>query len=89
MDIISDATVPGAIQIPANGKPIILMADRQTTGGYAKLGAVISADLPLLAQAGPGNKIRFEQVSVEEAHSALRMERKELKKLERRINRWL
>lgn len=89
VDIISDATVPGAIQIPANGKPIILMADRQTTGGYAKLGAVISADLPLLAQAGPGNKIRFEQVSVEEAQSALRIERKELKKLERRINRWL
>ena len=89
VDIISDATVPGAIQIPANGKPIILMAGRQTTGGYAKLGAVISADLPLLAQAGPGNKIRFEQVSVEEAQSALRIERKELKKLERRMNRWL
>ena len=65
------------------------MADRQTTGGYAKLGAVISADLPLLAQAGPGNKVRFVQVSVEEAQSALLTERKELEKLERRMNRWL
>lgn len=89
VDIISDATVPGAIQIPANGKPIILMADRQTTGGYAKLGAVITADLPVLAQAAPGTKLFFEQVSVEEAQSALRIERKELKRLERRINRWL
>ena len=89
VDIISDATVPGAIQIPASGKPIILMADRQTTGGYAKLGAVITADLSVLAQAAPGNKLLFEQVSVEEAQKVLKTERDELKKLERRMNRWL
>ena len=89
VDIISDATVPGPIQIPASGKPIILMADRQTTGGYAKLGAVITADLSVLAQAAPGNKLLFEQVSVEEAQKVLKTERDELKKLERRMNRWL
>ncbi len=89
VDIISDGAVTGAIQIPADGRPIILMADRQTTGGYAKLGAVITSDLPLLAQAAPGKKIRFRQVSVEEAQKLLAEENNRDKRLERRINRWL
>lgn len=89
VDIISDGTVGGAIQIPADGKPIILMADRQTTGGYAKLGAVITADLSLLAQAAPGKRIHFRQVSVEEAQQLLIEENNRYKRLERRINRWL
>ncbi len=89
VDIISDAIVPGAIQIPSNGKPIILMADRQTTGGYAKIGAVISADLPRLAQMGPGAVIHFKEVSVEEAQELLAKERKEMIKQNRRMNRWL
>jgi len=58
-DIISDATVFGSIQITNAGKPVILMADRQTTGGYAKIATVVSDDLPLLAQAMPGDRIRF------------------------------
>ena len=89
VDIISDAIVPGAIQIPSNGKPIILMADRQTTGGYAKIGAVISADLPRLAQMGPGAVIHFKEVSVEEAQELFAKERKEMIKQNRRMNRWL
>ena len=89
VDIISDATVPGAIQIPASGKPIILMSDRQTTGGYAKLGAVITADLSLLAQAVPGSTILFKQVSVEEAQEILIKEKAEHKALIRRMKRWL
>ena len=63
-DIVSDGTVFGAVQVPGNGQPIILMADRQTIGGYAKPATVISADLPLLAQVVPGSSVRFEAVSL-------------------------
>ena len=66
-DIISDGISFGSIQIPTNGKPIILLADHQTTGGYAKIGAVASVDLPKLAQLKPGAKIRFKRISMEEA----------------------
>src|SRR5699024_5425011 len=69
-DIISDATAPGSVQVPAEGQPIVLTADRQTTGGYAKIATVISADLFRLAQAGPGCQVRFERVSVDEARDA-------------------
>lgn len=57
--IISEGITLGAIQVPADGKPIILMSDRQTIGGYPKLGSVFSLDLYQLAQRGPGAKIRF------------------------------
>ena len=65
------------------------MSDRQTTGGYAKLGAVITADLSLLAQAVPGSTILFKQVSVEEAQEILIKEKAEHKALRRRMKRWL
>lgn len=70
-DIISDGIVMGGIQVPGNGKPIVLMSDRQTTGGYAKIAGVIAADLPLMGQARPGNTIRFVPVRIEEAHEIL------------------
>lgn len=76
MDIISDGIVFGSVQIPQNGKPIILMADHQTTGGYAKIATVISTDLPLLAQAKPKDKIRFKKVTVKQAEAAARKEKK-------------
>ena len=63
-DIISDGINLGAIQIPGEGQPIIMMADRQTTGGYAKIGYVIISDIPKLAQAVPGTKVRFKQISL-------------------------
>lgn len=66
-DIISDGVVTGAVQVPANGQPIIMMADHQTTGGYAKIATVIRADLPLLAQSPPGTKLRFCRVSPQTA----------------------
>ncbi len=66
-DIISDAVLPGTIQVPANGKPIVLLADRQTTGGYARIASVISVDLPYVAQQRAGNELRFAAVSVREA----------------------
>jgi biotin-dependent carboxylase-like uncharacterized protein len=71
-DITSDAIVPGSIQVPGNGKPIVLLADRQTTGGYPKLATVISADLPALGRLPIGAKVAFEPVSIEEAVEARR-----------------
>lgn len=65
--IISEPTMPGGIQIPADRQPIILLAE-QTVGGYAKIATVISPDLTIVAQTTPGVKVRFEQVSLETAH---------------------
>ena len=66
-DIVSDAVVNGSIQVPGDGKPIILLSDRQTTGGYLKIATVASVDIPRLGQASPGNRITFSAVSVEES----------------------
>ena len=71
-DIVSDGSALGSIQVPGSGTPIILLADRGTTGGYTKVATVISPDIGLLAQAMPDAKIRFAAVSVEEAHDILR-----------------
>jgi allophanate hydrolase subunit 2 len=69
--ILSEGICQGAIQIPADGQPIILLSDRQTIGGYPKLGSVLSLDLDRLAQLGPGGKVRFEPISIEQAHNLL------------------
>ena len=74
-DIVSDAIWQGAIQISDKGMPFIMTADHQTTGGFAKIGSVIWADLSKLAQARPGDKIYFTLVTEEEAIDALRHER--------------
>ncbi len=71
-DIVSDAVTPGAIQVPGDGRPIILLADCQTVGGYAKIATVIGADLPRLGHALPGTRLRFAAVSLEEALAARR-----------------
>lgn len=68
-DIISDGTVFGSVQVPKDGQPIILMADRQTTGGYTKIGTVITPDLPRLSQVSVGETLRFEILSIEEAQT--------------------
>lgn len=68
-DILSDAMPLGGIQVPANGQPIILMSDRQTTGGYTKIGCLISVDIPKLAQARPNQVIQFQRIGVEEAQT--------------------
>ncbi len=85
VDIISDGIATGSIQIPASGTPIIMMADRQTTGGYAKIATVISADLPKIAQAAPGTEIRFTAISQKDAVRILRKEELKLKALEYRL----
>jgi antagonist of KipI len=76
-DIISEPVVPGSIQVPSDGQPIILTVDAQVTGGYAKIATAISADLDLLAQALPGDTICFEETDQAGAHQAW-LERREL-----------
>ncbi len=71
-DIISDGISYGAIQVPGHGKPIIMLSDRQTSGGYTKIGNVISVDLYKLAQAKPNDVVKFELVDIYEAHRLLR-----------------
>ncbi len=71
-NIASDATAPGSIQVPGNGQPIVLMADRQTIGGYPKIATVISADLPELGRLSIGSKIVFEPVTIETAQALRR-----------------
>jgi len=70
-DIVSDGTTRGAVQVPGSGKPIVLLADCGTTGGYTKIATVISTDLSRMAQAQPGDTVAFRVVSLEEAHRAL------------------
>ena len=70
-DIITDGITFGSIQVPPSGEPIVMMADHQTTGGYAKIAAVISEDLPVLAQCRPGSALRFADISVEDAQALI------------------
>ncbi|HEX5110262.1 MAG TPA: 5-oxoprolinase subunit PxpB [Vicinamibacterales bacterium] len=70
-EMISDATFAGALQVPASGQPILLMADRQTTGGYPQIAVVITADLPLAGQLVPGDWVEFELCSRSQALAAL------------------
>lgn len=80
-DIISNGINFGAVQVPGNGKPIIMMADRQTTGGYAKIANVISVDLPYMSQVKPGNSIEFLKVTIEEAQRLMRDQEDKITKL--------
>lgn len=85
-DIISDGIAYGAVQVPSHGKPIILLSDRQTTGGYAKIAAVISVDIPKLVQRKTDHKVRFTQVSVEEAQSLYLAQIEELEAMRKAIH---
>jgi KipI family sensor histidine kinase inhibitor len=72
-EIVTDGMVPGCVQVPPDGQPIVMMAGGPTTGGYPKIATVVSADLPALAQLLPGEgRVRFRAVSVEEAQEAMR-----------------
>jgi allophanate hydrolase len=74
-DIVSDAVTAGAIQVPANGQPIVLLADSQTVGGYPKIATVIRADLPRLAHLRPGTRVQFQAVTAAQARQALQDQR--------------
>jgi len=71
-NIVSDGIAPGSIQVPGSGQPIVLLADRQTTGGYPKIATVASADLSALGRTRPGMALRFRSVTVAEAQAARR-----------------
>jgi biotin-dependent carboxylase-like uncharacterized protein len=71
-DIVSDALLPGAVQVPRNGKPIIIMRDAQTTGGYPKIAVATTRDADLLGQCKPNDVIEFSELTVEEAQAATR-----------------
>lgn len=75
--IISEPTMPGGIQIPADQQPIILLVE-QTVGGYNKIATVISSDLPKVAQATPGDTIHFEKITLEKAHAAVQEAQKQM-----------
>lgn len=80
-DIASEGVVAGSIQIPGNGKPIILMADRQTTGGYTKIATVISADLPRVGRLKPGDMLAFAAIGVAEAETLRRRQETAIRNL--------
>ncbi len=84
-DIISDGIVLGSIQVSSNGQPIIMLADRQTTGGYAKIGTVISTDIPLLAQCKPEDVISFKPVTLAAAQKLYKKQVNTLKKLRKQM----
>ncbi len=80
-ELVSSAVDKGTIQLLPNGQLILLMADHQTTGGYPRVGHVISADMPIAAQLGPGDKITFDLVTIDEAQKAICRFEFELNKL--------
>jgi biotin-dependent carboxylase-like uncharacterized protein len=84
-NITSDAIALGSIQVPGNGQPIILLADRQTTGGYPKIATVISADVPSVGRLTMGAKIRFESVTIDEALRLRRLHIEEIARIPERI----
>ena len=78
--IISEPTMPGGIQIPADGQPIILLVE-QTVGGYTKIATVISSDIPKIAQATPGDRVCFEKIDLDTAHQLYREQQQKLEEL--------
>lgn len=83
--MISDGIVEGSVQISSDGMPMIMMADHQTTGGYAKIGTVVSTDIPALAQLKPGDGVVFRFISVEEGIEACRKEYRKIQWLKERM----
>ncbi|MGR3762583.1 5-oxoprolinase subunit C family protein [Rossellomorea sp. NS-SX7] len=84
-NMISEAVAFGTIQVPSDGNPIILLADRQTTGGYPRIGQIASIDLPLIAQTKPGEELSFTRITLEEAQKLLVDLEKQLRHLKQGI----
>lgn len=84
-DIISDGISLGSIQVSSNGQPMIMLSDRQTTGGYAKIATVISTDIPILAQCKPGDEIKFKVITLKEAQKLYKKHVKAMQKLQNKI----
>ena len=71
-ELVSTTVVPGTVQVPPDGQPIVLLADAQTIGGYPQIAHVVTVDLPLVAQLRPGDTVRFREISLEAAHELVR-----------------
>jgi len=84
-EVISDAILPGAVQVPSDGKPIVMMKDAQTTGGYAKIAAVVTSDIHVLGQAKPNDTVHFHKVSLAEAHDGLHEYQEKLKTMRKKL----
>jgi len=84
-EIISDGIPAGAVQVPGSGLPIVLLADRQTTGGYPKIACVVTTDTAKLAQAKPGDRVKFESISLDKAHSLLEEYEKKLASIKEKL----
>jgi antagonist of KipI len=84
-DLLSEAVAFGTVQLPSGGSPIVLMADRQTTGGYPRIGEVATVDLPLLAQLKPGDRLRFRSISLDGAQEVYLAREAELAQASRAI----
>ena len=82
--IISEGLISGAVQVPGDGKPIIILTEL-VTGGYTKIATIISTDLPRVAQLKPGDRVKFKRISIEEAHHLLKEQDERLKKFEKII----
>lgn len=85
-DMISDGIAYGSIQVPSHGKPIILLSDRQTTGGYPKIATVASVDIPKLVQRKTDHKLRFQAISVQEAQQLYREEENDYNRMRQEIH---
>ncbi len=84
-DILSDGIVNGSVQISGTGEPIVMMADRQTTGGYAKIASIINVDIPLFAQLRPGQKVLFTRCTIQESQRLMREANKAWKEHRRNL----
>ena len=86
-NIVSDGIVSGSVQVPGSGHPIVMLADRQTVGGYPKIATIVSADLRRLVQARPGQTVRFTAVTIEEAEASARFNATAISALPQQIRR--
>ena len=85
-ELLSSAVTFGTVQVPAAGQPLVLLADRQTTGGYPRLAQVITADLGRLAQALPGTRLRFQRATLAEAQALYLAQEQHLRALTRAVH---
>lgn len=85
-EMLSEAVAFGTVQVPPDGQPIVLMADRQTTGGYPRIAQVAAVDLPVLAQRMPGDTVRFEPIALEDAQRLLQRRAQALDQLDHALN---
>jgi antagonist of KipI len=81
LELLSSPIAQGTVQVPPGGNPIVLMADRQTVGGYPRIAQVITVDVPLLAQSAPGTRVRFQETTIEQAQALFLASERDLRQL--------